>query len=142
MVALSVYPWVQTERRRLLKEQVKKVPDAAGKDFSDVLEIALEEYIKHHARGNPAFTLERFSDPNFVGLPTLGEAPSKEHSYNEKDWKVIKKHATAWIDKANRELSKPSSKGKVKEIDVEWLMKSRGVSRDEATKHLREQGYE
>ena len=126
----------------MLKEQVKKVPDAAGKDFSDVLEIALEEYIKRHGRGNPAFTLEKFSDPQFVGLPTLGDAPSKEYAYSEEDWRMIKKHAVAWADKAKRELNKPSPKGKAKQVDVDWLMKSRGITREEATKHLREQGYE
>ena len=103
---------------------------------------AVRAYVRAHKEGNYQFTLEKASLRGFAALPTLGEPPSREHSYSEEDWRVIRKHASAWIDKANRELSKPSSKGKVKEIDVEWLMKSRGVSRDEATKHLREQGYE
>lgn len=35
------------------------------------LQNQIDEYIKVHSDGNPAFTLDQFSDPNFVACPAF-----------------------------------------------------------------------
>ena len=75
---MTSYQWYLTDRRRTLLELVKKLPDAGGQDFSQVMEKALEEYLQKHGEGNPAFQLEKWiEEPEFRAEPTFGENPAK-----------------------------------------------------------------
>jgi len=57
------------------------------KDFSDILRLAVQEYIRNHKEGNDAFKLDDWQeDPNFKAIPTL-------FGPNEK-WKLCFENST------------------------------------------------
>lgn len=71
------YQWYMTGSRQELLKKLKELPDYSEKDVSELLEMAIQEFVKNHAKGNPAFQLDAFQDPAFKAFPTLGADPEK-----------------------------------------------------------------
>lgn len=64
---LSLYSWILTEKRKELKKRIQETADGKVLAFSDIIEKALEEYLKAHAT-NPYFKLEQF--PGMMAYPS------------------------------------------------------------------------
>ena len=60
----------KTSQENVIME-AKKIADKEGKKFSELVMDVLEDYVKKHSDGNPAFTLDQFVDPNFVACPAV-----------------------------------------------------------------------
>jgi len=66
---------ISSELADRLREHARK----EGERLSQVVEKAIEDYLKDHYRGNPAFPLDKWvEDEEFVAFPTLGERPNPE----------------------------------------------------------------
>ena len=66
---------ISSELAERLREHARK----EGENLSRVVEKAIEDYLKDHYRGNPAFQLDKWvEDEEFVAMPTLGEKPNPE----------------------------------------------------------------
>lgn len=50
-------------------EEFKKIAHREGKNRSSVLVELIEQYVKIHSEGNPAFTMDQFQDPDFRAMP-------------------------------------------------------------------------
>lgn len=79
---MSNYLWYVNEHRQKLLDEIKKMPD--GKNISKIIEEALETYVKVHGSGNPAYSLDKFSDPDFRITPAFGESIEKWKNFIEK----------------------------------------------------------
>jgi len=52
-------------------ENLKDILRKERLGIGDWLQGQIDTYIKVHADGNPAFTLDQFADPNFVACPAF-----------------------------------------------------------------------
>jgi hypothetical protein len=105
-----------------MMEEFKKIAHREGKNRSTVLVELIEQYVKVHGEGNPAFTLDQFQDPNFKAMPATMSSKEKWNEYirNHMDRKerdelqnqaeYIKKiiDAADWVDARNAKISNSS----------------------------------
>ena len=62
-----------------LLERFKEVARREGRPVSRLLQELMEDYLKKHGRGNPAFPLDKWvENKDFIAFPTLGEKPDPE----------------------------------------------------------------
>jgi len=70
-------------------EEFKNIARREGTDKSKLLVELIEQYVKIHSSGNPAFTIDQFQDPEFQAVPAyLSEKEKWINHYknsNEKD---------------------------------------------------------
>jgi len=59
------------EEQTYIFNKIEELAKREGKKTSQVVVIALEEYAKKHAEGNPNYTLDKFEDPNFKACPAF-----------------------------------------------------------------------
>ena len=53
-------------------QELEEIRWREHKDFSDILRLAVQEYIRNHKEGNDTFQLDDWqTDPNFKAIPTL-----------------------------------------------------------------------
>lgn len=93
---MSNYQWYLTDKRKQLLDEIEKIPDFGKKSHAEILEIALEEFYKVHAKGNPSFKLDNWTeDPQFIAIPAL-LAPKEqrnkwiENQAQKKNWQDLK----------------------------------------------------
>lgn len=80
-----------------------------GKDRSEVLLTFINNYVKAHNKGNPAFTLDNWEhNPNFRAFPTLGEPanPKTIETFNDAELKELLINAQSFIETVSREVEK------------------------------------
>ena len=95
-------PESRSELIRLIKEKARE----EGKGISELILDAIEEYLKKHYRGNPAFSLDKWvEDEEFVAMPTLGEKPNPELVRKLPDdmLQELRYHAYLWYELADQE---------------------------------------
>lgn len=112
-IYMSNYQWYLTDKRKQLLEEIEKIPDYGKKSHAEILEIALEEFYKVHAKGNPTHTLENWTqNPEFIAIPAL-LAPKEQRNawieiqgrnHNWKDLKAINTALQEWQGKLKRYL--------------------------------------
>ena len=78
--------------------------EKGDRGLSKLLNEVVAEYAKKHGKGNPAYSLELFQEPNFVALPTIYEDPTTEkvHSLSAEDKKTIMTQMTKWYNAIQR----------------------------------------
>ncbi len=76
------------------EEEFSKIKELAYKErktVSEIARISLEEYYKKHADGNPTYTLEQFTDENFLATPAYHRPRETWLNYllkcSDKEWK-------------------------------------------------------
>jgi len=76
---MGIFPlYVRKDREEILELARRKAKEE-GSNLSELILKALEEYLKKHYRGNPAFSLDKWvEDKDFIAFPTLGERPNPE----------------------------------------------------------------
>ena len=93
---------ISSELAERLREHARK----EGENLSRVVEKAIEDYLKDHYRGNPAFQLDKWvEDEEFVAMPTLGEKPNPELVRKLPDdmLQELRYHAYLWYELAGQE---------------------------------------
>lgn len=92
-----MYTLLMTDKRKKLIEEIKKTADSAHMDLSQIIDVALEEWLKRHGSGNPAFDLTQWVDnSSFVPWPSIG--------HDSKKW-------FKWFNKADeKDLTEVASK--------------------------------
>ena len=56
------------------KEKLEELKVQAAKErttIKAIIESQIDEYLKIHKDGNPAFTLDQFADPDFIACPAF-----------------------------------------------------------------------
>jgi hypothetical protein len=57
------------------------IAEKEKKKFSELLVEQIEDYVKKHGDGNPAFTLDQFQDKNFRACPAFYRQNQDWYSY-------------------------------------------------------------
>lgn len=71
--------------KQALIEEFSKVAERESKSFSDAMLGAMEEYVKKHGSGNPAYTVDKWIDQvDFKITPAYYELRRKWEAYAEK----------------------------------------------------------
>ena len=69
---MSNFLWVLTDKRKQLFEKLLEMPEAGRKPKSELLEMALEEFILKHAKSNnPQTQMDLFQDNMIKAIPNL-----------------------------------------------------------------------
>ena len=106
-----------TEDKKPIVDEFAKIADRERKGRSRVLIQLMEEYVKVHSEGNPAFTLDQFQDQNFRAMPAT-MSPIKDwkefinHNTDEKEDRTLELKCLGIIgaikDKRNAKISNSS----------------------------------
>ena len=103
---MGIFPlYVRKDREEILELARRKAREE-GSNLSELILKALEEYLKRHYRGNPAFSLDKWvEDEEFVAMPTLGEKPNPELVRKLPDdmLQELRYHAYLWYELADQE---------------------------------------
>lgn len=71
---MSNFLWVKTTRRQELLDAVEEIPEYGKKNKSQILEMALEEFIKKHGKSNnPQSRLTQFHSDGILQVPSIYE---------------------------------------------------------------------
>jgi hypothetical protein len=103
---MADYHWYATKHREDLIARLKLIPDMAGKDISTLLEMAVEEFLKVHEKGNPQFKLEEFSKPGFEASPSIMSPLNRDdvQKMSDKDLELFLKHSRSKAELFESEL--------------------------------------
>ena len=75
---MSNFLWVLTEKRKQLFEKLLEMPEAGRKPKSELLEMALEEFILRHAKSNnPQTQMDLFQDGMIKAIPNIYAKPQQ-----------------------------------------------------------------
>ena len=69
---MASYLMYLTKEAEELKEELKKIAQREGKTIASLTVEFWAKYVKEHGEGNPSFSLDKFADPAFRALPTMG----------------------------------------------------------------------
>lgn len=93
---MSNFLWVKTKKREELLNSLDSIPEIGRHSKSEILEWALEEFVKKHSKSNnPQTTLGIFDKESVLAVPNVYR--------DEADWKkfyskVKKKHDYQELD--------------------------------------------
>mgnify|MGYP001581946134 CR=1 FL=1 len=77
---MSNFLWVKTQKRQSLLDALDSIPEIGKKSKSEILEWALEEFVKKHSKSNnPQTTIEIFDKESILAVPNIYRS--------EDDWK-------------------------------------------------------
>ncbi len=69
---MSNFLWVLTDKRKALFEKLLEMPESGRKPKSELLEMALEEFVlKHSNSNNPQTTINLFQDNMIKAIPNI-----------------------------------------------------------------------
>lgn len=94
-----------------LHQKVKEIAVKERRKLQDIVAEKLEEYVKTHGDGNPAFTLDQFNDPDFHITPAVGRNYDAWQKYyttikTEKEYREIDRQLNMIIGIHNQSLQK------------------------------------
>jgi len=97
---MSNFLWVKTSHRQELLDALEKIPEYGKKNKSEILEIALEEFVKKHGKSNnPQSRLSQFHSEGIVAIPSIYEMNDDPIVW-KKFYKLIGKKEFKIIDRA------------------------------------------
>ena len=69
---MSSFLWVKTPKREALLNALDSIPEIGKHSKSEILEWALEEYVKKHTKSNnPQTTIIQFDKENILAIPNV-----------------------------------------------------------------------
>jgi len=72
---MTSFLWVITEKRKELLDALINIPEYGKKSKSELMELALEEFIKKHGESNnPQSKITGFNADGILAIPNLYEA--------------------------------------------------------------------
>lgn len=99
----TVYPLYISKERKEIFQQFVEIARREGKKISQLILELVEDYVKKHGSGNPAFPLDKWVEkPEVLAFPTLGEPPQIMYliKLDKEMLQKIKEHAQSYTDKA------------------------------------------
>ena len=109
---MSNFLWVKTEKRAKMLEDLEDIPEIGKKSKSELIEMALEEFLKKHQQSNnPQMKMDLFNkNIRAVSIPHLYENDAKiwEKFYNhitKKDFKELDKNLN-WLNDYHNKMEK------------------------------------
>ena len=72
------------EEKKLILQEFKKIAKREGKSKSELNMVLIDQHVKSHSDGNPAFRLDQFQDPNFKAMPATMSPTPKWNQYVNK----------------------------------------------------------
>lgn len=77
---MSNFLWVKTQKRQELLDALESIPEIGKHSKSEILEWALEEYVKKHSKSNnPQTALDIFDKESILAIPNIYRS--------EEEWK-------------------------------------------------------
>ncbi len=71
---MTNFLWVLTKKRQALMDALIKIPEIGRKSKSELIEWALEEFVKKHGKSfNPQTQIEMFDKESILAVPNLYE---------------------------------------------------------------------
>ena len=92
--------------KEIIWEKAKEVAQREGKSVSAIIIEFLEEYVKKHGEGNPAFTLDQFVEKEVIkAWPTLGHDPWRFDlsGFDDRELGEIRKQVYQWMKRIETE---------------------------------------
>lgn len=72
---MSNYLWVKNAKRQALLDTAVEIPEFSKKKISEILELALEEFVKKHGKSNnPQTSMMQFNKEGILAIPNIYEA--------------------------------------------------------------------
>lgn len=88
---MSNFLWVKTAKRQALLDALEKIPEIGRKSKSELLEWALEDFVKRHTKSNnPQTQIEMFDKESILAVPNIYR--------EESDWLKFYKNMKAKKD--------------------------------------------
>jgi len=82
---MSNFLWVKTTKRQALLDSLETIPEIGRKSKSELLEMALEEFVKKHGKSNnPQTQLQMFDKESILAIPNIYR--------DSKDWNKFYKN--------------------------------------------------
>lgn len=109
---MSNFLWVKTEKRRDLLEALESIPEFGRKSKSELLEIALEDFVKKHSISNNPQTQIGIYTKDVLAVPNIYEALDNPDMWNkfykniktQKEYKKVDKALNTILDLHNKNL--------------------------------------
>jgi len=87
---MGTYLWVKTEKRQELLDIVGTIPEFSRKKISEILEMALEEFVKKHGKSNnPQSQITQYHKGGILQVPDIYESIDNPHLW-KKFYSMIK----------------------------------------------------
>lgn len=89
-------------------EKLQEIRWRERKSESQIIMMAIKEYVSNHEEGNDTFTLDSFvSNPELEATPALGQPTSKLDEYLAKIWDTNRKetihgYIVNWVNSWNK----------------------------------------
>jgi len=84
---MTSFQWSITEKRKVLLEKLEEIPEYGKRSKSEIIELALEDFILKHGRSNnPQTQIEKFQDTIVKAIPGI----YSDRKDFEKFYKLIK----------------------------------------------------
>jgi len=81
---MSNYLWVKTQRRQELLDIANEIPEYGRKKTSEILEMALEEFVKKHGKSNnPQSQITQFGKQGILQVPNIYEATDDPETWKK-----------------------------------------------------------
>lgn len=85
---MSNFLWVKTPKRQELLDACDSIPEIGKKSKSEILEWALEEFVKKHSKSNnPQTTIMQYDKESILAVPNLYRSEEEFKKF----YKLIKK---------------------------------------------------
>ncbi|MEK9896366.1 MAG: hypothetical protein VW518_08070 [Burkholderiaceae bacterium] len=98
---MSNFLWVKTEKRQKLLDSLESIPEYGKKSKSEMIEIALEEFIKKHGESNnPQTQLTGFKSDGILAVPNFYEANDNPEMWKKFYQKIKSKEEYRQLDNA------------------------------------------
>jgi len=107
---MSNFLWVLTDKRKQLFEKLLEMPEAGRKPKSELLEMALEEFILRHAKSNnPQTQMDLFQDNMVKAIPSIySNSKAFEKFYRliktKEEYQELDRHLNIILDIHNRNI--------------------------------------
>jgi len=96
---MSNFLWVKTPKRQSLLDSLDSIPEIGKHSKSEILEWALEEFVKKHSKSNnPQTVIEQFDKESVLAVPNIYREPeawkkfysmiTKKEDYKELDRQI------------------------------------------------------
>lgn len=92
---MSNYQWYITSTRRKILEEIKEIPEYGKMKVSNLMELALKEFIlKHGKSSNPQTTITLFLNQNVMAIPNVYASPEDWYRFYE----IVRKDKEVFLE--------------------------------------------
>lgn len=107
---MGSYQWYVTKKREEMLEKLKELPEYGKRDISEILEVALEEFLLRHSKSNnPQSQITTYTKDTITGIPQIYQILENPSVFDQ-FYKKLTEMDYKYLDKAINELLRKHNK--------------------------------